>query len=208
MSLLPTASQPTMRETDPHASGGVLLPSVGAVLGEPPCSNPLDTPISAASVGGKAQAPAAPGMGPPFPAVPAAPAATTQAPAAPDMGAAPAATAQDHQPLHQSTHTCTTPHSTPSIAIPTRRVPVSERWTYVPPTDEAPKTESAMHTSTAPLNAPKTIHQAQLSPEWPQWSDTCKSELKSMHNLNTHQLDLKTWSTRTGFGSSTRHYMA
>jgi len=45
-----------------------------------------------------------------------------------------------------------------------------------------------MHTSTAPLNIPKSIHEAKLSPEWPQWSDACASELKSMHDLDTHQI--------------------
>jgi hypothetical protein len=45
-----------------------------------------------------------------------------------------------------------------------------------------------MHTSADTLGIPKSIHAAQSSPQWPQWSDACKSELKSMHDLRTHQL--------------------
>jgi transposase InsO family protein len=145
--------------------------SVGAPLGEPPSLNPADTPVSQASVGGQG------------------PVAATQV----EPAALPPAV--DNLP-RRSTRQRTTPHSTISTAIPARRVPVAERWTYEPipasiddPTSTSPEPgESAMHTSTDSASIPKSIHAAQSSPEWPQWSDACKSELKSMHDLKTHQL--------------------
>jgi hypothetical protein len=92
------------------------------------------------------------------------------------------------------------PTSTSMTAIPTKRVPVAERWTYVPeiptPNHDAHDqhgTESTMHTTVNPLKhqdvtIPDTIDKVQKSPEWEQWSDACKSELKSMQELKTHQL--------------------
>jgi hypothetical protein len=91
------------------------------------------------------------------------------------------------------------------MAIPTRRILVAERWTYVPDVPEADahgdadsqhhdtETETAMHSTAEPpkhpsIAIPNTIDKVHSSPEWEQWSDTCKSELQSMRDLKTHTL--------------------
>jgi len=83
---------------------------VGAPLGEPPSLNPADTPVSQASVGGREQVAATPTQVEPVALPP----------------------AVDNLP-RRSTRQRTTPHSTTSVAIPARRVPVAERWTYTGP---------------------------------------------------------------------------
>jgi transposase InsO family protein len=173
-SLIP--STPLMLGPPVHIPA-LTQPSVGASAGEPPVLNPADPIVSQASVGGPVvPAPTAP---------PSVPAPEPQLPQTP---------ATDSLP-RRSTCQRTAPHANISTAIPTRRVPVAERWTYEPiPADPTPTPpgpgESAMHTSADTLSIPKSIHAAQSSPQWPQWSDACKSELKSMHDLRTHRLVL------------------
>jgi transposase InsO family protein len=189
-SLLP--SLPVAADTAPAAA--TALPSsasVGALGGEPPSSNPADTTVSQASVGGNAPPPAVPApiLVPPEPAAPPAPRRTTRI----------------RQPAQIG---YTAPSGTSATAIPAKHIPVAERWTYAPivPTAapatantslpmETPNTEHAMHTSTTATSMPPpkavipgSINHARSLPEWPKWSEACESELKSMQDMNTHHL--------------------
>jgi hypothetical protein len=133
------------------------------------------------------------------------PDADTHTPNAPNTPAQPL---PDPLAPWQSTRQCqlTIPGYTASdgpstSAIPVRHIPVAECWTYVPvppAPDPTPPSKSAMHTSTdtpTPLTSPKptipdSITKACTLPEWPMWSDACKSELQSMKDLKTHSLVL------------------
>jgi transposase InsO family protein len=191
----PVTSSPlqSLLDTAPAASDSFIpgdSPSVGAIPppGEPPSMTPANLDVLQASVGGHDNDP------------PARENALAPAPAAPG---------QNHTPRRSTRLRVQTqlghivPTSTSATAIPAKRVPVAERWTHVPvqpepatpgdPEPELPNAESALHTSTDSPKPPKpiipaTLNQAQSLPEWPHWSEACKSELQSMQDLKTHQL--------------------
>jgi transposase InsO family protein len=179
------------------SSVGGVSQSVGARAGEPPLSTPADC-VPQVSVGEHDNPPDQSNDPPaiPNPTERATPHIPQQPPApapppAPPSDILPRCSNRPRQPAQT--------HAAPSTAIPTRRVPVAEHWTYVPEPsatsqhDPNDSTETAMHTAAEPprrsnVVIPETINKARSLPEWPQWSDACKSELQSMQDLKTHTL--------------------